>query len=70
MEINGGNIMEDKCEILIRKVEELLEFIEESGINDINNIGWLTDTDCYIDGERSEEFQRLLKETEEILKGE
>ena len=60
--------MENKYDSLKSKVAELLEFLEESGVNDINNIGWFTDTDCYIDGERSQEFKRLIQEAEDLVK--
>jgi len=42
-------------------VSELMDIIEENNISDVNDITWLSDTDCYIESSRSVEFKELIK---------
>jgi hypothetical protein len=47
---------------------ELLEFIEENNVSDINEIKWLSeDVDCFIESDRSIEFKELLKKASEAV---
>jgi hypothetical protein len=48
-------------------LSELLDFIEENNISDVNQISWLTDEDCYIESAKSTEFKELLKRAKEAL---
>ena len=48
-------------------LEELLEYIEENNICDENEILWLTDEDCTIDSNRSQEFTEIIEKAKLIL---
>lgn len=48
-------------------VRELMEFIEENNISDIQNISWLDDEDCYIENDRSPEMNELIHKVQEAL---
>jgi hypothetical protein len=56
--------METNLENVVR---ELIEFIEENNICDMQNIAWLTDEDCYIESERSAEMAEILQKVQDAL---
>jgi hypothetical protein len=59
MEINKTNVEE--------AVRELLDFLEENNICDNHQISWITDEDCYIEGERSPEMQELIQKVHDCI---
>ena len=46
---------------------ELLEFIEENNVSDINELDWVSEDTCYVDSKRSVEFKELLKKANEAV---
>lgn len=49
-------------------VEELMDFLEDNNICDINEIEWITDEDCYVESKRSPEMIEILQKVVDALK--
>lgn len=50
--------------------QELIDFIEENNVCDINNITWIDDEDCYIDSSRSDEMKEIIEKVKEAIEEE
>lgn len=59
--------MESDKTKLEETVRELLDFIEENNVCDSHEISWITEEDCYIESERTPEWQELIQKAQESL---